>query len=514
MILGVAVVGFLIRELRRPQVAARVDRAMAVEAVRPAPVAPPRSPAPTADPAQFRELLSLAGWDAKRLSELQQEGALTETSRNDLAELLWRLKTFDSPQLSMWAREGLLADASASSDRAGELVALKGNVTKVTRRELPVELAVRLEMPAYYECEMTLRSDAGQATILTDRVPKAWLEMQSLDESAAASGVFIRLLPGDPQSPHGLFVSREIAWHPVAPNGSVVSLGKSTLGQLDVDVGLLDLVRQRREITSAEREAFYQVLTAASRIGTNQLDRFARQQLPFIAQHWAEEERTLTESAADPARLQLAREVQDRAAKGLYSVAPLFNDASNQVGELVSLEGTVRRVTPIDIDSSTGGSFRYYELDLFTDDSQNNPIVFCVRELPPGFPIGDNLHEPVRIAGFFFKSWSFRSRRANFAAADGEPPADAEMQQFAPLVIGRSPLVLEPADGTGRHFIGIVAAGMFLLLLGGIWAAGWWMARADRRFVRGTLAERYSLPEGESLNDLNLEVDRSADPAD
>jgi hypothetical protein len=50
--------------------------------------------------------------------------------------------------------------------------------------------------------------------------------------------------------------------------------------------------------------------------------------------------------------------------------------------------------------------------------------------------------------------------------------------------------------------------------LAGIWAVGWWLAREDRRFVRGTLAERYSLPEGESLNNLNLDVDRSAEPVD
>ena len=140
--------------------------------------------------------------------------------------------------------------------------------------------------------------------------------------------------------------------------------------------------------------------------------------------------------------------------------------------------------------------------------------MFCVRELPPGLSIGDGLHEPVRIAGFFFKSWSFRSRRAAIADAKGETPADAEMRQFAPLVIGRSPIVLEVAEPTDRNSFGVVAAGIFVLLLGGFWAAGWWLAREDRRFVRGTLAERYSLPEGKSLNDLDFDVDRTTGDAD
>jgi hypothetical protein len=514
-------VGFLIRELNRPQVAARIDEVMAV-AVEPEPanVVPPPAATP-ADPAQFRKLLDLAGWDAERFAALNNAGPNSGEQREELVELMRRLKTFDEPTLAEWARAGATFQetAAAPSEHTGELIALAGRVTKVESHELPAELATRLEMPAYYECEMTLDGHAGQATILTARVPKAWLEMQVLDEPAAASGVFIRLLSDDQQSPHGLFVSREIAWHPIEPNVPFVSLGKSILGQLGVDVGLLDLIRQRRAITSAESEAFYKVLGAAGRMGTNQLDRFARQELPFIAQRWAQEERKLAESAADPARLQLAREVQARAAKGLYSVAPLFNDASNQVGELVSLEGTVRRVTPIDVDKSTGntvsdvarrvGTFRYYELDLFTDDSQNNPIVFVVRELPPGFPNGDGLHEPVRIAGFFFKSWGFQSRRATLPDAEVAAHAAGDLRQFAPLVIGRSPLSLELTDASATDSFGLVVAGLFVVLLGVIWAAGWWLARDDRRFVESTLAKQFSLAEGESLNGLDFDLSPS-----
>jgi hypothetical protein len=48
-------------------------------------------------------------------------------------------------------------------------------------------------------------------------------------------------------------------------------------------------------------------------------------------------------------------------------------------------------------------------------------------------------------------------------------------------------------------------------LLVAIWAGGWWIFRDDRRFA-ATLAKQYSLPEGESLNDLQFDLSGSASP--
>ncbi len=212
----------------------------------------------------------------------------------------------------------------------------------------------------------------------------------------------------------------------------------------------------------------------------------------------------------------MAHEVRARAAKGQYSVAPLFNDAENQVGELVVLDGTARRVTRVDVGKSPDGTpsdvarrfgiDHYYEIDLFTDDSQNNPVVFVVRELPPGMPIGDGLHEPVRIAGFFFKSWSFQSRRATLPADAAAAVPAGELRQFAPLVIGRRPILIGADEASATESIGMVVAGLFVVLLGVIWAAGWWLARDDRRFVETTLAKQFSLAEGESLNSIDFDL--------
>ena len=91
-----------------------------------------------------------------------------------------------------------------------------------------------------------------------------------------------------------------------------------------------------------------------------------------------------------------------RADEGRYSVAPLFNEPQQHVGELVVFDGVARRVVRVDVGTRPDGSgpsdvaqrfgFReYYEMEVFTDDSQNYPLVFCVRELPPGLPTGGTL---------------------------------------------------------------------------------------------------------------------------
>ena len=115
-----------------------------------------------------------------------------------------------------------------------------------------------------------------------------------------------------------------------------------------------------------------------------------------------------------------------------------------------------------------------------------------------------NLHEPVRVAGFFFKSWSFRSRRAHAAPTIARSD---EMRQFAPLVIGRSPVVLETANSKASASCGLFRGRTVRAVVGGrSGLAGWWLARERSAIRRATLANRFSLPDGESLNDLDFDV--------
>ena len=66
------------------------------------------------------------------------------------------------------------------------------------------------------------------------------------------------------------------------------------------------------------------------------------------------------------------------------------------------------------------GIDHYYQVSLFTDDSYDKhwnpqPLTFCLRELPEGMPYGNlpRYGETVRMAGFFFKTWSYAVPRCS-----------------------------------------------------------------------------------------------------
>lgn len=215
----------------------------------------------------------------------------------------------------------------------------------------------------------------------------------------------------------------------------------------------------------------------------------------------------------DANRRALAHEVIDRAKAGRYSVAPLFNDAARQIGQLIVVDCAARRVVRVDLSSGGDGGApsdvarrfgidHYYEMQVFTDDSQNYPLVFCVRELPPGLPTGDDLHVPVRVAGFFFKDWLYTTRGTRDMDTGELDPRNGK-QQHAPLLIGRAPILLQVED-EGRGAAQLVGGGLFLLALGGIWGAAWWLSRSDRRFAERRRKAANALPPGQSLDDLNL----------
>lgn len=290
------------------------------------------------------------------------------------------------------------------------------------------------------------------------------------------------------------------------------SLGNAVLRNLRFDEKLMKVVTSRGPLRAEDHEAFYQLLKAVGQIGPNQLARFAQQNLPAVRDEW---QRRL-DTADTSAQRSLAQASLRSATQGRYNVAPLFNDAANQQGRLFVFDGIARRAlrvevgtTPIEGESGNAAHFgfdHYYELEVFTDDSQNHPLVFCVRELPPGFPTGDSLREPVRIAGFFFKAWLYRARGI---ATDDDPSksdsnaGDVDPARYAPLLIGRAPIRLLPAE-QGPALSRYVGVGLFLVGLAGVTVAAVVFGRGDRQFRRRTRAMDYTLPEGQSLNDLQV----------
>ena len=375
-------------------------------------------------------------------------------------ELLWRLlavvRRFSLVDIDRWKEKEFSAEVLRKdpAGHRGSLVVWTGTVTRVAEQKLPAETAELFNLTGYYRCEMDLAAGGTRAIVYALAVPKQWLSAEAIHERASVSGLFVRL--AEESAP--VLVARRVAWYP-----------QNILGDLDMDVGLFDELSPRAELGTEDRECFYQLLAAVGRTGARQLSRAVPQ------------------------------EGRDA------SVVPLFNEPNEQRGRLVELTGTarqavLRRVEDRDIVARFGID-HYYEMEVFTQDSQGNPLAFCVRDLPKGFPRGDKITEPVRIAGFFFKRWGYRT-----AAMDGTP--GAATRHYAPLLIGREPIWIEPPKVDQRF-----ANGVFLMLFVGLTVVLWLvvsrLSRSDAKFHK-QLERLFIETPRESLDRIGIEVEESS----
>jgi hypothetical protein len=287
-------------------------------------------------------------------------------------------------------------------------------------------VAARFELPEYFRCRMALEGDRRECVVFARAVPSAWEQGVDIDQPAGAAGLLLKFGETADGRSEPFFAAARMAWFPDTP-----------LGRLGMDVGLLDDLRpeesgpadgdfaalagshlDRFRLTTRNREAFYQMLAAASRAAPGQLE------------EWAAAERT--GGASD-------------------SVVKLFNDTLSQQGRLVTLAGQAREITEVRVGDDDirqrFGLDRYYVVFLFTPDSQDNPLAFCTRQLPAGLSPGGGprFNEPVRVTGFFFNTWAYRSRETEAAGR--------AKWQLAPLIIGGTP-IREPPPAAAPRLLG------------------------------------------------------------
>jgi hypothetical protein len=439
-----------------------------------------------------RDLFDLQGIDESHFALLADGTPWQEGENETLLKIMYRLhRNFRLMDVEAWCR-GEPQPAELAVDPGafrGEIFHLRGTVTSLEVLRPVVEVARRFELDAYYRCRFLLGENRQPAVLFAHTVPEHWKTKPSLDARAGAFGVFLKLAGDDPQEPLPVFVASRAAWYP-----------PTRLGNLGFDQGLFDdLAPSRRpgdagvpsdsrprrsprdlRLTGRNRECFYQMLAAAGRTKRGELLAEAANQL----RHSGEER---------------------------FSVVPLFNEPTEQHGRLVVLSGTVRQVIPIRVgDEDVRARFgidRYYQIFLFTEDSQGNPLVFCVRELPEGMPMGEGFQfaEHVSVAGFFFNTWAYRSRQSTGASMA------REQWQLAPLLIGRDLKWHPRKKPASNPYLGAIAGGLFVLALFGIWLALWRYGRSDKQFHDRALARQFAPEPGISLDSVGLDVDGRPD---
>jgi len=402
-----------------------------------------------------RELLALFGMDESHFRRLSDGCPLQPGEEELLLKLLFRSVEFPLELLERWAHRQVPMDqlASRAAENRGQVYWLAGRVQKMTVCQPVPEAAERFMIDKYYLCDLLLEPDSQPAVVYVRTIPKAWLGKAPENERVGVLAFFLKTSSPDPHKPIPVFAGHRIAWYP-----------EGLLGDLGMDIGLLDVVVDRQPILPEERETFYQLLAAMRRAQPEQVFQAARQQVHRQA------------AAAD-------------------SVVPLFKEPAGQRARLVLLRGAARKVVRVEVPDadirSRFGIDHYYEISLFTPDSEGHPLIICVPSLPPGMPTGEGIQyvEEVEVAAFFLKSWSYRVP----PPPEAPPEKRTDMivwKRHAPLLIGPRP-IWYPRPQTSPHTVAAVVAGLLFVGAGlGLWWALWRAHRSDQEFRRRFLVNR------------------------
>jgi hypothetical protein len=424
------------------------------------------------------DVLAAAGVDLAPAASLRPEVPLTAAQTEMLQGTFFRLQEVERGLLRVAPAESL--DDSASSLKPGDFVEFEGQAVAV--QEFPSNQDERPSDESPRPIAILCR--AGQATetnplaepllVVVPAAPAAWSTRppdEEHPEPIRLSGLAVASDQG------AVILSARMRWF---PDRSSLP-GVLWLAARGVDAGLWDHVRQGRSFDRSgetrEVEAFYAVLSAVSRAKSMELIAEARSQAAREADAW----RVRSQEEADAARATdrvrydqaIAQHVAERAAAGCSSLWPLAFEPARHLGEAVLFEGVARRCVAISPEVRAFGDLAaptvYYELDLFTPDGQNKPVIVCTEQLPEGMPTGDEIREPVRLAGVFFKKWAYQSRSNREGDLANLPPRLAP-----PLVIAgwverlpaARPASLPPAVQVALGFVAVagIAALAFVLL--------------------------------------------------
>ena len=169
-----------------------------------------------------------------------------------------------------------------------------------------------------------------------------------------------------------------------------------------------------------------------------------------------------------------------RESAGTVTFAQLFRQSSAYRGRVIDLAGTARRVVEKPAPANDQGIERYYQIWLMPEDNPASPIVIYCLALPPKFPIGADIDEPVRLTGIFFKRWVYQA---------------SDTIRLAPLVLAGTldwrPNPLASARQTAAEpipiwIIGATAAASLVVV-----AVLWRFGRRDSKYTETLIAAKY-----------------------
>ena len=424
----------------------------------------------------FGEFLTLRDIDLPNRGVLLEAGPWDDARERVLIRVLARLAA-PANIVAEWRMGAVATAARGSATEIGDrLVRVRGRATFVAPRVLPPELA-ELAARQRYDVVRIVDELGAVVEVVTPRAPRAWPRWRTIDEPAVAVGLPLSREAGprpalsgeggEPwpaAAPDLLVAATAVEWRPPTP-----------LGRLGMDYGLFDAVVDEDDLSPGDTAAFWSVLEAAAR--------------------------------ATP-------EAIAAAAGGRTAVVPLIDPAqqwfASHRGDPVMIEGVARMARRIAIEDpamrSRCGTDHYWELEVFVDTpllrvndhlQDRYPIVCCVVALTEGMPSGQEISERVRVPGFAFKRYAYRTRDASASSSRGDSGATG-IRIATPLVIGPRAEWVRPPSPAGVSnllFVIFAALGALLAVLvaSNSWSLGREARRAERR-RRDAMPDRIELP--------------------
>ena len=489
------------------------------------------------DPVPPEEILQEYELTRDRIKEAVGDVALWEDEGNSelLLNLLYRFRRISDLNIESTAtKDDKLSELVGEPDsQLLKTFFVRGRVVMVQKIDVSSNYAKRFEMKRFYRCDLLVGEEELPAVVYSLQVPGAWGMGQAIDENVSFYGLFIHRRSSKVGVAPLVFLTKHLAWH-----------SPTLLGDLGMDVGLLDNVVQKQPLLPQEQECFYQMLRALNVAGAAEMFRLARQDVIYEARKLVDQrnkiERRLeqlmggsADLPANPAEAQqlerkkklLQLRIDYMVEKRSHEFFPLLKKPEDHVGKLKTYRGTARRIVPVLVEQpeliKRYGIRKYYQMDmlvklegklkLLKPASQGesaseaevghvgwtHPATVCFLELPEGMPTGDNMMEDVRVAGFFLKHWTFFDEED----ASGEP-----LGRSAAMLIARRPFWERRPSTQSNIYLSTLAGGLFVVAVVGVWIGVWRMNCGDRRFQSVIAAKVRNSTEEVSLNDLDLDV--------
>ena len=323
-----------------------------------------------------------------------------------------------------------------------------------------------------YLCDVSI-GEKHKFFCFSTQVPQEWPVGEPMRAKAGIFAINIR------SGIEPVFVASKIEWFP-----------ENLLGKYGMDYGTMDAVAalpiaeiltkgddpgkhnmQSLRFGESDIEPFYQMLRAASSIPKSEID----------------------------------SELKKSGEKN-FSVVELFNRPNLQQGRLFRLKGIARRIDKVTVEDeyirTHFGINYYYQIALFTEDSQGNPLIFCIRDLPSGLSSGDNadFNVSLSISGFFYKTWAYKKAKTT----EDNP----SQYQFAPLLVAGYIDWFKVHERDNRETsspIGVWTSTAVFLGLACVWII-------FRRFIRRNNPVRFEFPsEKIHINEFPNEHDEKQD---